>query len=208
MSEPKSKAERIQLLSPWLYHWWVYDDRLGNFRSEAYAVLTPEGKVLIDPLPLTDKALAEIGKVAAICLTQGNHQRSAWSFRESLRVPVYAPQGAGGLEKEPDQWYRPADHLPGELRAIETPGLPNGYSLLLEAPGGAGALFCGDLITRDEDGPYRFPIEPGMDPAQLEAGARILAQLEADSLCPAHGAPCVTGCQQVLQGVLEREGNG
>ena len=58
-------------------------------------MLSPEGKVLIDPLPLTDAALAEMGKVAAICLTQGHHQRSAWHYRKLFGVPVYAPAGAG-----------------------------------------------------------------------------------------------------------------
>ncbi len=170
-------------------------------------MLSPEGKVLIDPLPLTDQALAEIGQVAAICLTQGYHQRSAWRYRKLFGVPVYAPEGAGSLDDQPDQWYRAGDRLPGPLRAIQTTGLTNGFALLVEAKGGSGALFCGDLITRDEDGPYRFPVQPGyIDPVQVRLGARELAGLQAESLCPAHGAPCVTGCGAALEEALEGGG--
>ena len=220
MSEPKAKADRIQPLTPWLYHWTVPDNRIDNFRSDAYAVLTPEGKVLIDPLPLTDEALAETGKVAAIYLTRGCHQRSAWRYRKALGAPVYAPEGAVELDEEPDQWYRDGDSLPDGLKAIRTPGLTNHYALLMTTEGGSGALFCGDLLIREADGPalshadgpalsraegpFRLlPDEYLDDPALARESARRLAQLRVEMLCPAHGAPCLTGCGQAIQEALE-----
>ncbi len=207
MSEPKAKADRIQLLAPWLYHWTVPDDRIGDFRSDAYAILTPEGKVLIDPLPLTDEALSETGKVAAIYLTRGYHQRSAWRYRKALGAPVYAPEGAVELEEEPDQWFGDGDALPGGLKAIQTPGLSNGFALLMETEGGSGALFCGDLLVREaDDGPFRLlPDEYLDDPAAARESARRLAQLQVEILCPAHGAPCLSGCQKAIQEALEGE---
>ena len=208
MSEPKAKADRIQLLNPWLYHWSIPDDRIGNYRSDAYGVLTPEGKVLIDPLPLTDEALAEIGKVAAICLTGGQHQRSAWRYRTAFGVPIYAPEGAVELEEEPDEWYRDGDSLPGGLKAICTPGLSSGFALLMETEGGSGVLFCGDLLVREaDDGPFRLlPDEYLDDPVLARESARKLAQLQVEILCPAHGAPCLTGCSQAIQEALEGDG--
>ncbi len=204
MSEPKTKADRIQLLNPWLYHWTVSDDRIDNFRSDAYAVLTDEGKVLIDPLPLADKALAEIGKVAAICLTGGQHQRSAWRYRKALGAPVYAPEGAAELEEEPDQWFGDGDALPGGLKAIRTPGLSSGFALLMETEGGSGALFCGDLLIREGEGLFQLlPDEYLDDPAAARESASRLAQLQVEILCPAHGAPCLSGCGQAIQKALE-----
>ena len=206
LSEPASKADRIHLLSPWLYHWWVHDDRIDGFRSEAYAVLTPDGKVLIDPLPLAPKALAGLGPVAAICLTQRNHQRSAWAYRRLLRVPVYVPEGDYALEEEPDQSFGAGQRLPGPLTAVATTGLPHGFSLLVATDQGSGALFCGDLITCDEGGPYRLPVQPGfIVPAEAREGLKRLAELPAETLCPAHGAPSVTGCQAIVRGVLSGE---
>ncbi len=214
MSEPKAKADRIQLLTPWLYHWTVSDDRIDNFRSDAYAVLTDEGKVLIDPLPLADKALAEIGKVAAICLTGGQHQRSAWRYRKALGAPVYTPEGAAELDEESDQCYRDGDSLPGGLIAIRTPGLTNHYALLMDTEGGSGALFCGDLLIREGEGPalshaegpfQLLPDEYLDDPTLARESASRLAQLQVEILCPAHGAPCLTGCGQAIQKALERD---
>lgn len=207
MSEPKAQADRIELLNPWLYHWTVSDDRIDNFRSDAYAVLTDEGKVLIDPLPLADKALAEIGNVAAIYLTRGYHQRSAWRYRKAFGAPVYAPEGAVELEEEPDQWFGDGDDLPGGLQAIRTPGLSNGFALLMETEGGPGALFCGDLLVREaDDRSFRFlPDEYLDDPTAARESARRLAQLRVEILCPAHGAPCLTGCGQAIQEALEGE---
>ncbi len=204
MSEPKAQADRIQLLTPWLYHWTVSDDRIDNFRSDAYAVLTDEGKVLIDPLPLADKALAEIGKVAAICLTRDGHQRSAWRYRKALGAPVYAPEGAVELEEEPDQWFGDGDALPGGFKAIRTPGLTNHYALLMDTEGGSGALFCGDLLIREGEGPFQLlPDEYLDDPALARESASRLAQLRVEILCPAHGAPCLTGCGRAIQKALE-----
>lgn len=220
MSEPKAKADRIELLNPWLYHWSVPDDHIGNYRSDAYAVLTPDGKVLIDPLPLTDEALAEIGKVAAICLTGGQHQCSTWRYRKAFGVPVYAPEGAVKLEEEPDQSYRDSDTLPGGLKAVQSHGLGNSFALLMDTEGGSGALFCGDLLIRKADGPalsrdegpalsrakgpfQLLPDEYLDDPTLARESASRLAQLQAETLCPAHGAPCLTGGGRAVQEALE-----
>ncbi len=204
MSEPKAKADRIDMLTPWLYHWMVLDDRIGDFRSDAYAVQTPDGKVLIDPLPLADKALAELGKVAAICLTGGQHQRSAWRYRKALGAPVYAPEGADELDEEPDEWFRDGDILPGGFEAIWTPGLGNGFALLIMTEGGSGALFCGDLLIRKGDGLFELlPEEYLLDPGKARASAERLSQLPVETLCPAHGLPCLTGCGQAITEALK-----
>ena len=204
MSEPKTKADCIQPLTPWLYHWTVPDDRIGDFRSDAYAVQTPDGLILIDPLPLTNDALSILEKVVTVCLTAGCHQRSAWRYRKVFGVPVYAPEEAVGLEEEPDQAYHDGDSLPGGFKAIRITGLPDAHALLLETEGGSGALFCGDLLIRKGDGPFGLlPNKYLQDPTLARESARSLAQLKVDTLCPAHGEPCITGCADVIQQVLE-----
>ena len=55
MAEPSARAERIDTLFPWLRHWSIGDERIGGFRSDAYALDTPDGLVLID------RQLADIG---------------------------------------------------------------------------------------------------------------------------------------------------
>ena len=46
MAEPKTRADAIDRLLPWLLHWSIADERIGGFRSDAYAVETPDGLVV------------------------------------------------------------------------------------------------------------------------------------------------------------------
>ena len=92
MAEPKTRAARIDRLLPWLFHWTITDERIGEFRSDSFAVETPEGLMLIDPLPLQEDLQDELGKVGGmkddvcICLqlaayfTQLETQRAADMF--------------------------------------------------------------------------------------------------------------------------------
>jgi hypothetical protein len=67
-------------------HWTVHDDRIG-WRSDAFALTRdPESVVLIDPLPLDDRALAALGRIGGICLTIQSHQRSAFSAPQTVRL--------------------------------------------------------------------------------------------------------------------------
>ena len=149
MSEPTTFADQVDEVVDGVVHWTVQDDRI-NFRSDAYAVETPDGKVLIDPLPLSPEAAAALGKVAAICLTEGQHQRSAWRLRKRLGVPVWAPEGAHQIEETPDHWYVDGDILPGGVRAVETSGFGTVHcALFLEREAGVTVVFSGDLVVRD-----------------------------------------------------------
>jgi hypothetical protein len=51
MTEPATLAREWDVVIPGVRHWSVNDDRIG-FRSDAYAVESPSGIVLVDPLPL------------------------------------------------------------------------------------------------------------------------------------------------------------
>src|SRR5437867_3939630 len=131
MSEPKNRAARVDRVVPGVLHWAVKDDRIGGFWSDSYAVKTDEGTVLIDPLPLTATALKSLGKVTAICLTGGFHQRSAWRYRKRFKAPVWVPKQAKGLEEKPDRRYGPDAALPGGLKALHAPGPTGPHYLLL-----------------------------------------------------------------------------
>lgn len=99
MSEPKAKAKELEEVVPGVYNWHVEDERIGA-RSDAYAVVDRDGAVvLIDPLPIDEKLLRPLGTLTAIVLTAGNHQRSAWHFRELFRIPIWAPENAHGLSR-------------------------------------------------------------------------------------------------------------
>ena len=60
MAEPKARADRIEQLFPWLLHWTIADERIGGFRSDAFAVRTRDGLMVIDPVPPEDHLMAEL----------------------------------------------------------------------------------------------------------------------------------------------------
>jgi glyoxylase-like metal-dependent hydrolase (beta-lactamase superfamily II) len=207
MSEPKSVASEVDQIGPGVLHWTVEDDRIG-FRSDAYALSTPDGLVLIDPLPLADPALAKFGKVSAICLTVQSHQRSAWRYRKRFGAKVCAPRSAAGLEEEPDRWYGPGEALPGALQALHAPGpCEASYVFAYKEPQtGTDVLFLGDLLIRRSSGPFRFVEDAYMDePARARESLRAIVEtpsLRIDVLCSAHGPALTEGGAEALRKVL------
>ena len=205
MAEPKARADKINQLFPWLWHWTIADERIGGFRSDAYAVKTPDGMVVIDALPLTREPMAALKDVCAIVMTHGNHQRSVWRFRKELGAPVYAPADVHDLDEEPDVLIDEGSPLPGELRAIRARGFQEACYLVYVHKDGTGVLFCGDLICHDPEGPYRFPVEPDyFDPVGGHEDAERLLELSLTVLCAAHAEPTLDGCKAALEGAIQR----
>lgn len=199
MSEPTARASKFTRVAPGLLHWTLHDDRI-DFRSDAHAVRGRRGAVLIDPLPLTDAALARIGKVEAICLTGSCHQRSAWRYRRLLGVRVYAPHGARGLLEKPDVAYADGARLPGGLVAVHAPG-PTRVHYALHRTAGRGIVFCADVLTRRGAG-VRFIDDAYQDaPRVTRASARTLLRLRFGILCFDHGAPMMHGAKAAIRAV-------
>ncbi len=206
MSEPKAIAPSVELLIPGIFHWTVEDDRIA-FRSDAYALATTAGTVMIDPLPLAAKALDRLGRIEAICFSVQSHQRSSWRLRKQLGVRVYTPRAAEGLEESPDQWYSEGDRLPGGLQAIHAPGPCEASYLFYSRE--TSALFLGDLLIREPRGQFRFVSDEYMDdPAAARVSVeKILAMsdLTYDVLCPAHGNPLKGGATDAIRKALPRQ---
>jgi len=205
MAEPAARGLRIDDLLPCLMHWSITDERIEGFRSDAFAVHTTDGLMVIDPVPLTADLQTRLEGAAGIFLTHGNHQRSAWRLRRELGAPVYAPVRAVGMDEEPDSRFDETTDLPGGLRGVRADAFNDACYLVFTPAEGAGVLFCGDLICHDPDGPYRFPVQPGyFDPAWGREDAHRLLELPVGVLCAAHAAPSVDGCHDALQGAIDR----
>jgi len=203
VSAPKTPANQIHELEPGILHWSVHDERI-DFRSDAYAIDIEGGTVVIDPLPLEPPFFMRLGRVTAILLTGGFHQRAAWEFRRRLGAPVRAPKGAQGLVEEPDSWFEDGARLGEGLTALHRPGptLPH-YVFHFESDDALAALFCADLLMRDNDGPFRFvPDEHQDDPKETRRSVRRLTELQFELLCPAHGAPALHDGVELMRKAL------
>lgn len=206
MAEPKTRAARIERLLPWLWHWTIEDDRIGEFRSDSFALQTADGLMVIDPLPLEGNLQAELSNVGGILLTHGNHQRSAWRMRKELGARVYAPAGVAGLDEEPDTLMDDHTALPGGMRALTAAGFQAACYLTFSHADGTGVLLCGDLVCHDPGGPYRFPVQEGyFDAAGGKEDARRLAGLPLTVMCAAHAVPKLDGCRALLQELAQED---
>ena len=203
MSEPNSRAEKIDRVTPELLNWHVLDDRIKT-RSDAYAVVREGRSVLIDPLPLVDEVLEQLGRVEAICLTGSCHQRAAWRYRKRFSVPVHAPEGAEGLEEQPDAWYRKDERPAGGLLAIHAPGPAAAHYALLSERGG-GALFCADILYRQNGGIAFVPDQYQDDARRTRDTARSFLELRFTTLCFSHGAPLTENPHGAIRAALEAD---
>jgi len=203
VSEPQAVADTIEQIVPGLWRWHVLDERIGS-ESDAHAVCGDDGAVLIDPLPLGKESLTKLEPIIAICLTAACHQRSAWRYRRTYGVKVYAPEGCRAMDEEPDVRYRAGEMLPGGLRAIHTPG-PEFAHYALWRERSPSVLFCPDLIMRDADGALcLIPAEYHEDPEATRDSVRRLLDLPFEILCMAHGAPLSVNPHAALRRLLPR----
>lgn len=208
MSEPRSKAKRLVEVVPGVHHWTLSDDRIGGGRSDAYAVVDADGAVvLIDPLPIDEAALSRLGKVSAIVLTAGNHQRSAWRFRKAFDAPVWAPEGAQGLEEAADFSYGGGATLPAGLISFHTPGPTEAMYTLWMQQHPRTVVFISDLLTHEGRGTPEFvPSEYQDDPLRTRHSIqRILERLPVQTVCFAHGEPIVGDGASALRRALDED---
>ncbi|MGE0683719.1 MAG: MBL fold metallo-hydrolase [Candidatus Binatia bacterium] len=201
MSEPQTVAQQAQEVTPGVWRWFVYDDRIDS-ESDAHAVVTNGRVVLIDPLPIDEAALSRLGTIDAICLTAKCHQRSAWRYRKQFGVKVYAPEGVRPMDEAADVFYRAGDVLPGGLRAIRTPGPePVHYGFLLARE--PGVFFCPDLLMHGKGKLDFVPPEFHDDPAETRASVQRLLNLSFSILCFNHGAPITHDPHKALRELLK-----
>jgi Metallo-beta-lactamase superfamily len=202
VSEPNAVAETVEEVVPGVWTWSLHDERI-DFVSTAHAVSGPEGVVLIDPLPLQPAAFRSLGEVAAICLTAGTHQRSAWRYRRELEIPVYAPALSKLIEEEPDVRYGEGDELPGSLSAVFTPGAgTTQHTFVLEQ--GGGIAFVPDLFANVPELGLAIVGEEEMpDPDEARRSIRKLLDLPFGTLCLDHGAPLPEDPKAAIRALLD-----
>ena len=205
MTEPRAAAERIEEVVPGVWHWRVHDDRT-DFVAASHAVASEEGTVLIDPVRVSgSEPLSQLGRVGAICLTAGSHQRSAWRFRRDVGIGVWAPALARELEEEPDVRYGAGDVLPGGLAAYFTPGAGTTQHTLLDAE--RDVVFVPDLLLRADGGELEInPWEHSYDPPAQRASIEKILELPFSVLCLAHGAPVTEEPKAAIHEALARAG--
>lgn len=162
------------------------------------AVLTNEGWVVFDPLPLSGDAWEEILGVAcvsAIALTSGNHQRESLTLKTMLQTSLHAPESARG-EIVADVWLQEGDALSG-FSLIGLPGAAPGESAWCDGR----HLVIGDALIHSDQLEF-LPDKYCTNPAELRKSARKLLDLEFELLFFAHGLPLLSRAHEEIAALL------
>jgi metallo-beta-lactamase superfamily protein len=176
-----------------------------------WAVRTPDGLVLVDPLledegwPALDAIVEASGGCAAIVRTIWWHQRSIPDAAERYGADVYAlPPAADAPEQRPfDRAVADGDTLPGGIRAFE---MTRHDEMLLWLPD-QHALVFGDVGVRDEHGVFDLCPESWVrnvgGRARLREPLRALPPLEIEHLLVSHGPHVLGDGREALPRALE-----
>jgi len=202
-----SAAEEIQPVNARLVFWQAYDPAVKVDLS-SHALLTDEGWLLIDPIPLEEGLLEELQarkNIAAIILTSANHERASAVFKKKCGVPVIAHrEAAASLAIAPDQLLDDGSSIHG-LAVIHLPGFAPG-EIALHLPAHGGLMIMGDaLINLQPDGLRILPHKYCADPKAASKSLQKLLQFPFESMTFAHGLPIVGGARGQLLQILQRK---
>lgn len=140
---------------PGVWRWTAKSAGLPDLAG--HAVATDEGVVIFDPplAPGLMAALGEIGKVRAIIVSGGHHDRAAGALRARLGMPELCVPAADGeaLVAEGLMWDRTfveGDVLPGGFRAIALPEVLSFGPEWAFFEGGKRLLVVSDIVVFGE----------------------------------------------------------
>ncbi|MEP6685741.1 MAG: hypothetical protein ABJB22_03105 [Verrucomicrobiota bacterium] len=174
------------------------------------AVETGPGLFLVDPIPLTPEAFAELTgtrQLAGIIVTNANHHRDSIRQADCLSLPLFARLDAA-LSQEV-QLLRKVDSgdlIGGELLTIAIEGAVQGEIALHHQPDG-GTMIVGDTLINFE--PYGFSFLPAKycsNAKQMRLSLRQLLDFEFERMLFAHGTPLLKSARQHLERLLSSGG--
>jgi len=198
-------VDEIQRVNDRLVFWQGYDPSVKvDLCSHAY--LAAEGWVLVDPIPLRDDVLAEFRgkeKIAAIVLTNANHERASADFHKKTNAPIFAHADAqGDISPGEIHWIQDGGQVCG-LTAVPLPGFVAG-EIALHAPDAGGTVMTGDaLINLESTGFTLLPDKYCDDPKLAGESAQKLLQFSFEVMTFAHGLPIIAGARRRLEQLLQ-----
>ena len=230
MSDDRPATSTVAVLlgteeRPQLIRWTTWWDSPGSWDS--YALVTPDGPVLIDPETLTpgaeERLLGLLGTTPKVTvLTNDMHERGAYGYREKWGAPVHAPAYGTLYDGAPDRLYGDGDALPGGLSAYRLEGgaFPGDTVLKWTSPEGQRALFTGDALNGgfnrlNPAGPHPRRGEPGLylgagpfylercSAGPLKLSMRGLLDERIDMIAGAHGDPVSGEPKEMLRRLLD-----
>ncbi|HWY40466.1 MAG TPA: hypothetical protein VNX27_06695 [Chthoniobacterales bacterium] len=202
---PSIRTAELAQLRPGLWVWHAYDP---SVKTELFssAVVTAGGLCVVDPIPLAEADLAGVAQtahLAAVIVTNTNHQRAAFDYSNRFSVPVLAHRDTLAAIKPArfDDLFAIASK--GGLDAIEIEGAVAGEIALYD-PLNKGTLIVGDALINLE--PYGFTFLPKkycLDHKKMRRSLRKLLSLSVERILFAHGIPIISGASTRLRQLFD-----
>jgi hypothetical protein len=181
------------LHQPHFFSWSRFDEP-RNIDFHGYAIVRPEGVVLVDPMPMSEHDLAHVdalGPVIAVVVTNSDHTRAVQELAGRSGAAVLGPRAeAANFPIRCTRFLGEGDEVvPGivvvELHGSKTPGE---LALVVDAT----TLITGDLIRAHRAGALTLlPDAKLVDRARaVESVERLAAMSAVDG---ALSTPCSSG---------------
>lgn len=190
-----------------LHRWSSFHAQWG-IDFDSYALQTPQGVVLVDPIkPGTSvlKKIAALGEPVGIYLTNAHHDRAADWFRKNYQIQIYAHEKAQpDCDTKIDVLVLDGEKLPGGLKAIYLPGAtPGGVALYTRMNG--GILMLGDSILNHRDKGLTFLSDQYCEDGRLaRRSLQKLLDLSFKIVTFAHGAPVTENAKKRIAALLRK----
>jgi len=180
-------ASELEPVSPALALWRFYD---SSVKADLFstAVVIGSGTYLIDPIPLAQEAIAALGRVAGVIITNENHTRAGRDFAARFQVPIYSAL---------------SDPFAPGLTAVRIDGAPAG-EIAIYCDVNGGAMFVGDALINFE--PYGFTFLPAKYASNFKLMRKSLAKLldySFERMLFAHGMPILSQARERLELLLK-----
>ena len=174
----------------------------------SYAVKTPDGVALIDPMkpgPSVLRKLDTLGTPIGIFLTTAHHDRDADWFRKHYGIQIYAHEKAqSDCDTKIDVLALDGEELPGGLKVVPLPGAsPGSVAFHLKLAG--GIVMVGDSILHLRGkGLSLLPAQYLENIRQTRQSLKTLLDLTFKILTFAHGAPLTEDAKRQLGDFLKK----
>jgi glyoxylase-like metal-dependent hydrolase (beta-lactamase superfamily II) len=196
---------------PRIYTWsWLSPKHGYNFNG--YALKGEDGLIVIDPPFVSEDELdhiLELGTPEYIILTNKDHERIAYEFRDRYAAKIYVNEmDSAFLKSSPDLTFRDRDTLPGNLKVINIPNnkSPGESALLLSRD--KGVLFIGDAIIGWPKGEFSMlPVEKYKNSQMAKESIRVLLDFDFETVLVGDGESVLEDGKGAVKRFLSREDN-
>lgn len=188
-----------------MHYWQAYD---ASVKADLFstAVQTPDGFLIVDPIPIQPKLLQQLMRareITGVFVTNVNHCRIAADFAEKFATPIFAHSATcAACELSSNRAVNDEQTFIPNACAIEIAGATAGEMAIYHDQDG-GALIVGDALINFE--PYGFTFLPPKycsDAKKMRRSLRRLLDYNFERMLFAHGTPLMHSARKKLEELL------